>query len=177
MHVKGLYLNRDPGCATLRCTFTLQIFYIFIFYFVSPNLGHFGTKPVGLLPCASVQFYALVHPVQPTHPVPRFHESFYFTIDVIQPLVPMPTMVSCATLWPLTMLFKLHGNSCWSSSKSRYAPCNRATSSLQGFHFAAASSSLLHFPSFTLFSSSRLLSPSSSSFRPPAAPMFSPVWA
>ena len=86
-----------------------DIFY-FMFYTVSPNLGHFGPKPVGLLPCASMQFSALVHPVQPTHPVPSFQRSFLFYMDVLQPLAPMATLTTCATFWPVPMLSKLHGN-------------------------------------------------------------------
>jgi hypothetical protein len=50
----------------------------FVFYSVRPNLGHFGTKPVGLLPCASMQFSALVHPVQPTLSMAEFSTTFSF---------------------------------------------------------------------------------------------------
>ncbi len=94
----------------------------FIFYFPSPNLGHFGPKPVGLLPCASVQLSALVHPVQPTHPVPHFQESFSFTTAMIQPLDPMAPMTTCAALWPLPMLLKLHGRPSWFSSSHHALP-------------------------------------------------------
>ena len=50
----------------------------FIFYFVSPNPGHFGAEPVGLLPCASLQISALIQPVQPILPVPRFRQPLLF---------------------------------------------------------------------------------------------------
>ena len=49
----------------------------FLFYSVSPNLGHFGPKPVALLPRASVQFYAVELPVQPTRPVPSFQVPLF----------------------------------------------------------------------------------------------------
>ncbi len=50
----------------------------FMFYSVSLNLGLSGTKPVGLLPRASMQFSALVHPVQPTLSVTQLSTIFSF---------------------------------------------------------------------------------------------------
>ena len=70
----------------------------FIFYSVSPNLGHIGPKPVGLLPRASVQFPALVHPVQPTHSVFSSQDFSLFYMDVLQPYISMATMLPCADL-------------------------------------------------------------------------------
>ncbi len=121
--------------------FSLADSLYFIFYSISPNLGRFGPKPVGHMPRASMQFHAVIPPVQPTHPVPSFRPSFLFTMDVLQPLDPMAFMTTCATLWPMTMLFQLHAYLCWSSSKSPCALCSSATCDLRGFHFLSASGS------------------------------------
>ena len=72
--------------------------FFFMFYSLGPNLGHFGPKPVGLLPRASVQFTALVHPVQPTHSVLGSQDFFLYYMDVLQPYISMATMFPCADL-------------------------------------------------------------------------------
>uniref|UniRef100_UPI002AFEED85 hypothetical protein n=1 Tax=Limnohabitans sp. TaxID=1907725 RepID=UPI002AFEED85 len=99
--------------------------------------------------------------VQPPIQHPAFKNLSFFTMDVLEPLDPMATMTVCATLWPVTMLFQLHGNPCWSSSKSPCALSSSATSALPGFHFLAASRSLPSFNFFSFSCSSRLLSSSS----------------
>ncbi len=111
----AIFSHETPKALLSAAVYFADILY-FIFYSVSPNLGHFGPKPVGLLLCASLQFSALVHPVQPNPPVATFQESSLFTMNVLQPLDPIATMVSCAALWPVPTLFKLPGYSCWSSS-------------------------------------------------------------
>ncbi len=50
----------------------------FIFYSISPNLGHFGPQPVGLMLPASMQFYVVVHPqFSPPIQCPAFENLSY----------------------------------------------------------------------------------------------------
>ena len=102
----------------------------------------------------SVQFYVVAHPVQPTHPVFSFQESFPFYMDVLQLYAPMATMTSCAALWPTVQLLQLSGNSCWSSSKSPCAPRSSAATRTS-WHPLPCS---LQFDAFLFFLSFRLRS-------------------
>ncbi len=108
--ILGHFLPQDPRCATLRCTFISQIFYILYFILLARILD---TLDQFWLDLCFMQYAVLccgTPPVRPTHTVSNFQDSFFFTMDVLQPLDPVATMTTCATLWPLLMLFQLHGH-------------------------------------------------------------------
>jgi hypothetical protein len=161
--ILGHFLPQDPGCAALRCTFISQIFYILCFSFFTQILDTLDHSQLDLCFVPVCNFMLLCTQYSPPILCSAFQNLFLFYMDVLQPTVPMATMTPCVALWPTVQLPQLHGNPCWSSSQLPCAPCSSATSGLPGFHFLAASSSLLCFSSISFSFHSWLMSSSSSS--------------
>jgi hypothetical protein len=175
--ILGQFLPRAPRCATLRCVFSFQIFYILYFIMLARILDILDQSRLGFCPvqeCCCLLWYPQC---SPPGPVPKFQQSFLFYMDVRQPLDPMATMATCAALWPLPLLFKLHGSPSWFSSSHHAHHAAQPTApswpSLRCSLLVAAPLFCFYFCFF--FKAPVVLKPRLLGLQSP--PLFSPVWA